>query len=152
MLVRKAAILAFLFTILTAISVAQKTLVNINAHGAALEGHDPVAFFTAGKPVKGDAKIQSIYRGARYYFVNAENKKAFDAEPAKYEPQFGGYCAYGMSRGYTAPVEIDAFQVVNGRLLMQYDKGVRDTFNKDTQGNLKKADANWPKVLEKEGK
>jgi hypothetical protein len=67
-------------------------------------------------------------------------------------PQFGGFCAYGVSRGYAVDVELDAFQIVDGRLLMQYDKSVRDRFNQDTEGNLKRADANWPKVVEKEGR
>jgi YHS domain-containing protein len=147
---KKLAIVIFLLSLVAL--AAEKRLLNLDVHGAAIKGHDPVAFFTDGKPVKGDPKIQSVYNGARYYFASEANKKTFDADPAKYEPQFGGYCAYGMSRGYTAPVEIDAFQVVNGRLLMQYNKKVRDTFNEDTAGNLKKADDNWPKVREKEGK
>ena len=91
------------------------TEVETAGDGVALDGHDAVAFFTQNKPVKGKAEIQSIYRGARYYFATVDNKKLFDAEPAKYEPQFGGYCAYGVSKGGLYPVELDAFQIVNGR-------------------------------------
>jgi hypothetical protein len=76
----------------------------------------------------------------------------FEADPKKYEPQFGGFCAYAASKGYTAKIEPDAFQVLNGRLLLQYDTDVRNLFNKDPQGNLKKADQNWPGIVEKKGK
>ena len=131
---------------------SEKFLNNLNKDGVALDGHDPVAFFTQNKPVKGKAEIQSIYRGARYYFASPDNKKLFDAEPAKYEPQFGGYCAYGVSKGGLYPVELDAFQIVNGRLLLQYNQEARDEFNKDTQGRLKMADGNWPKLVEKKGR
>ena len=130
----------------------EKILVNRNDDGVAVQGYDVVAFFTDNKPVKGKVEIQSIYKNARYYFASTEHKQMFDADPAKYEPEFGGYCAYGVSKGYTVPVEIDAFQIVNGRLLMQYNKKAREKFNEDSLGNLKKADTNWPGLVEKEGR
>jgi YHS domain-containing protein len=122
---------------------------NLEKSGRALQGYDPVAFFTEGKPVKGDPNISSKVNGATYYFAKAEHKTAFDKNPAKYEPQFGGYCAYGVSKGDLVKIEVDAFQIVGGRLLLQYNKGIRDKFNKDTGGNLKTADANWPTVSKK---
>ena len=139
--------LAAVSTIATA-----KDLVNVVRSGVALQGYDPVAFFTENRPVKGNAQFQSEYRGAKYYFASSEHKAAFDKEPAKYEPQFGGYCAYGASQGHKAPIKIEAWQIVNGRLLMQYDLGVKDDFNKDQQNNLSKADRNWPGLVEKYGK
>jgi YHS domain-containing protein len=148
---RPLALCAFVLFALAAVA-QNKNLVNVNKDGAALQGHDPVAFFTQNKPVKGIAGIQSTYKGARYYFATLENKKKFEADPAKYEPQFGGYCAYGVSKGDIYPIEVDAFQIVDGRLLMQYNKDARDEFNKDTQGRLKKADANWPGIVEKKGR
>ena len=129
-----------------------KALLNLDKSGVAVQGYDPVAFFTDGKPVKGNPQFTSRLKGATYYFASAEHKAAFDKEPAKYEPQFGGYCAYGVSKGKTVPIEVDAFQVVNGRLLLQYDKGIRDKFNKDTQGNLKLADSNWPGLVASKGR
>jgi YHS domain-containing protein len=129
-----------------------KNLQNLDKNGLAIQGYDPVAFFTQNKPVKGRAEFESKYNGARYLFASAEDKAAFDANPAKYEPQFGGFCAYGVSRGHTVPVKIEAFQIVNGRLLMQYDLSVKEDFNKDTQGNLQKADKNWPGLVEKQGR
>lgn len=128
-----------------------KTLLNLDKNGIAIKGYDPVAFFTQNQPVKGRPEFESKYKGARYLFASAEDKAMFDANPAKYEPQFGGFCAYGASQGHTAPIKIEAWQIVNGRLLMQYDLGVKKDFNKDQQGNLQKADKNWPGIVAKEG-
>jgi YHS domain-containing protein len=129
-----------------------KELNNLDGNGLALQGYDPVGFFTDNRPVKGIQEFQSQYHGATYYFASAEHKAAFEKEPAKYEPQFGGFCAYGASRGKTVPIKIEAWQIVNGRLLMQYDLDVKAKFNTDPQGNLTKADQNWPGLVEKLGK
>jgi YHS domain-containing protein len=131
---------------------AEKTLLNLDKQGVAIQGYDPVAFFTVKAPLKGKPEFTSTYRGAKYQFHSAKDKQTFDANPAKYEPQFGGYCAYGVSKNKLVEIDIEAFQVVDGKLLLQYSKGVRDEFNKDVAGNLKKADGNWPKLLEKKGK
>ena len=128
-----------------------KTLLNLDKNGIAIKGYDPVAFFTQNQPVKGRPEFESKYHGARYLFASAEDKATFDANPAKYEPQFGGFCAYGASKGHKAPIKIEAWQIVNGRLLMQYDLGAKKDFNKDQQGNLQKADKNWPGIVAKEG-
>jgi YHS domain-containing protein len=127
-----------------------KPLLNLDKSGIAIQGYDPVAFFTQNRPVKGLPQFTSDYHGARYLFASAEDKTAFDANPAKYEPQFGGFCAFGASKGRVVPVKIEAFQIVNGRLLMQYDLDIKNEFNKDTQGNLQKADKNWPEIVAKE--
>jgi len=129
-------------------SVSAQAL-NLDQNGVAIQGHDPVAFFTMKKPVKGKASLSTKSGGAIYYFSSEEHKMAFEAEPAKYIPQFGGYCAYGVSKGDLVKIEVDAFQIVDGRLLLQYNKKVRETFNKDQKGFLKKADANWPSVSKK---
>jgi YHS domain-containing protein len=128
-----------------------RTLLNLDKNGIAIKGYDPVAFFTQNQPIKGRPEFESKYNGARYLFASAEDKAMFDANPAKYEPQFGGFCAYGASQGHTAPIKIEAWQIVNGRLLMQYDLGVKKDFNKDQQSNLQKADKNWPGIVAKEG-
>jgi YHS domain-containing protein len=129
-----------------------KTLVNLDKQGLAVQGYDPVAFFTDQKPVKGTADLQSTYHGGTYWFASAEHKALFDANPEKYEPAFGGYCAYGVSKGHLAPVDVNAFQIVDGRLLMQHGDGARNGFNEDQKGNLAKADATWPKLVGKGGK
>jgi YHS domain-containing protein len=145
--------LLFVFLALAALSsvAPAKELLNLE-NGVAIQGYDPVAFFADKRPVKGNAQFQSEYRGAKYYFASAEHKAAFDKEPAKYEPQFGGYCAYGASRGKTVPIKIETWEILNGRLLLQYDLEVKSKFDKDPQGTLKKADENWPGLVDKYGK
>lgn len=149
---KKLVIVSMLLLVMVTAAVAEKRLINVDKNGLALKGYDPVAYFTENRPVKGDAKFQSTFNGATYYFASAANKKTFEADPKKYEPQFGGFCAYAASQGHTAKIEPDAFEVLNGRLLLQYDRSVRDLFNKDQQGNLAKADRNWPSIVQKEGR
>lgn len=129
-----------------------KALLNLDKAGVAIQGYDPVAFFTDAKPVKGDAKFPAKHKGAVYFFASKEHLDEFKKNPAKYEPSFGGYCAYGVSRGKLVEVDVEAFQIVDGRLLLQYSKGVRNDFNKDSKGNVTKADQNWPGLVEKKGK
>src|SRR6266480_2119099 len=101
-----------------------KTLFNLDKNGVAIQGYDPVAFFTDNKPVMGKPEFPSRHNGALYYFVSKEHRELFKGDPAKYEPVFGGYCAYGVSKGKLLEVDVEAFQIVNGRLLLQYSKGV----------------------------
>jgi YHS domain-containing protein len=129
-----------------------KTLLNLDKAGVAIQGYDPVAFFTDNKPVKGKPEFVRRYKGATYQFASKEHRDLFAEDSAKYEPAFGGYCAYGLSKGKLVEIDVDAFQIVDGRLLLQYSKGVRDDFNKDAKGNLAKAEANWPGLVEKKGK
>jgi len=129
-----------------------KTLVNTDKSGLALQGYDPVAFFTEGKPVKGKPEFSSTNNMATYYFASVEDKSLFEKGPARYEPVFGGYCAFGVSKNRLVPIDVEAFQIVDGQLLLQYSKGARDNFNKDTAGNLAKAKSNWPGLVEKNGK
>jgi YHS domain-containing protein len=147
----KAFFLALLLLVAMPAMAQTKKLLNLDKNGIAIKGYDPVAFFTQNKPVKGNPQFASDYNGARYLFASAEDKATFDANPGKYEPQFGGFCAYGVSQGHTASIKIDTFQIVDGRLLFNYDLDVKKEFQKDTQGNLKKADQNWPGIVQKEG-
>jgi len=150
---KKVALLLLLTLGLALPSSAQtKTLFNLNKSGVAIQDYDPVAFFTDGKPVKGKPEFAARHAGAVYYFASQEHLDLFNQNPAKYEPAYGGYCAFGVSRNKLVEIDPEAFQIVNGRLLLQYSKGVRDDFNKDTQGNLAKAEANWPALVAKKGK
>jgi len=144
---------ALLALVLGGVSVTQAgTLINVDKSGLAVKGYDVVAYFSDGKPVKGDPKFASTYGGGTYYFASAEHKTMFDKDPAKYAPQFGGFCAYAVAKNMTAKIEPDAFQIVDGRLLLQYDRSIREKFNQDTNGNLAKADANWPGLVSSKGK
>jgi YHS domain-containing protein len=146
-------ILFTLFSLLLTNSILEaKTLVNVDRHGIGISGYDPVAYFTDAKAVKGNPAINSSSDGAIYYFATPANKASFDANPSKYEPQFGGFCAYGLSRNSLVEIDPTAFQIVNGRLLLQYSKGILEKFNKDAVANLQKADQNWPILVEKKGK
>ena len=118
--------------------------VNIDKNGLALQGYDPVAYFTDGKPVKGSPEFTATYKGANYQFVSAEHRDMFNATPAKYEPQFGGFCGYAASINKLASIEVDKFQVLHDRLVLQHNKKAWDLWHQDVEGNLKKADANWP--------
>jgi YHS domain-containing protein len=149
---KKISILLLMLAVAVPVLAVAKKLINVDSNGLALQGYDPVAFFTDGRPVKGDPQFESQYNGGRYFFASAVNKATFDRDPAKYEPQFGGFCAYAASRGYTAPIKVEAFQVLNDRLLMQYNFKARDKFNEDPQRNLKRADQNWLSIVEKHGK
>ena len=139
------AFLSLTFGILTATALAGGA-VNVDSNGIGIQGYDPVAFFTDGKPVLGQEQFHSSYHDVTYRFASAEHQQMFEKDPAKYEPQFGGYCAYGVTQGHLAPVKIEAFQIVDGRLLMQYDSDVKKKFNEDQAGNLKAADEKWPAV------
>ncbi len=117
--------------------------------GLAVGGYDPVAYFTDAKPVKGNPAIVLDHDGAQYYFASEANRDAFKAEPAKYAPQYGGYCAWAVSQGYTAHGDPNAWTVSNGKLFLNYNQSVKQGWEKDIAGNVAKGDANWPKVLAK---
>jgi len=136
----------------TPVLAQTKSLLNLEKDGLALKGFDPVAYFVQNKPLKGKPEFKSAWQGATYHFASEENKARFDKEPNKFEPAFGGFCAYGVSRNKLVEIDPEAFQIVEGRLLLQYSKGVRNDFNKDVQGNLAKANTNWPGLVERKGK
>ena len=129
-----------------------KYLVNVNDQGVILDGYDSVAFFTDGKPVKGMAEFQSKYHDATYWFASAEHKALFDGDPGKYMPQFGAWCAYAVSLGRTAPIDVATFSIVNGRLVVQHNAKAVKGWNEDPQANLVKADRYWAPVVQNGGK
>jgi glc operon protein GlcG len=135
----------------SAVSPSGKRLVNVNAEGVALDGHDPVAFHSEGRPVPGRAEWSSRFGGAVYRFASPANKAAFDADPARYEPAYGGYCGYAASIQRVSPVDVRFFQVLDGRLVLQHNQKALDLWSADLPGNLAKADANWPGLVERNG-
>ena len=122
---------------------------SVDSSGLALKGYDPVAYFTENKPAKGKAEFTARHEGATYRFASAANRDAFAAAPAKYSPQYGGYCAFGVASGYKAPIEPDAWTVVDGKLYLNYNQSVRRQWSGDIPGYLRKAAANWPQVRSK---
>jgi hypothetical protein len=115
--------------------------------GIAINGFDPVAYFNMGKPVKGDPSIAADWQGAQLLFASAENRAMYAAEPEKFAPRYGGYCAYAVSKGSTAPTDPEAWTVYEDRLYLNFSTEVRSIWQQDIPGNIAKADANWPGVL-----
>jgi YHS domain-containing protein len=127
-------------------------LPNVDENGVILDGHDPVAFFTEGRPVKGSAGLRSTYRGAIYQFASQRNRETFDADPAKYEPQFGGWCAYAVSQGRTAPIQVETWSIVEGRLVLQHNAKAVRLWEADPVKFLHLADRYWPAVVANGGR
>ncbi|MEM1442343.1 MAG: YHS domain-containing (seleno)protein [Verrucomicrobiota bacterium] len=117
--------------------------------GVALEGHDPVAFFTEGKPVEGSSDITAEYHGAVYHFASEESRSTFQENPEAYAPQYGGFCAFGVTKGKLLPVEIDTWQIVDGKLYLNLNSDVQSTFNKALEKNIEKADEKWAGIAHK---
>ncbi len=111
-----------------------------------LAGHDAVAYFTLGKPVVGSAQYTAVYNGAIYRFSSADNRDTFRTAPTRYAPQYGGYCAYGMSFGKKFEVNGKAWKIVDGKLYVNKDESVYQAWVKDVPGHISDADTQWPKV------
>lgn len=133
---------------LAIVALSVEALEPINApKGVALEGYDAVAYFTAGKPVKGSEEFETAWRGAKWRFASAESMKAFASSPEKYAPQYGGYCAWAVSRNYTADADPNAWRIVDGKLYLNYNARVQKEWSRDIPGNITKGDVNWPGLL-----
>jgi YHS domain-containing protein len=113
----------------------------------ALGGYDPVAYFTQGEPVRGDAAHTLTHQGFQYRFASAENLAAFRANPARYQPAYGGYCAWAVSQGYTASGDPRHWRIVDGRLYLNYNGEVQTRWERDIPGFIRSANTNWPGVL-----
>lgn len=125
----------------------QAGVVNASAFGGvAIEGYDPVAYFTQGKPVEGSSDFTHDWNGATWRFASAENRDMFIADPEKFAPQYGGYCAWAVSQGYTASIDPDAWSIVDGKLYLNYSKGVQSRWENDIAGHISSADENWPEI------
>ena len=113
-------------------------------NGVAIRGADPVAYFTVGQPVQGSEQFTHTWQGATWQFSSAENRDLFIANPQQYAPQYGGFCAYAVAQGYTAPIEPEAWSIVNGKLYLNFNLSVRQRWEGDIPGYIAKADQNWP--------
>jgi len=116
-------------------------------NNVAIKGTDTVAYFTESKAVPGSEEFTHQWQGATWQFASAENRDLFAANPEEYAPQYGGYCAYAVSKNQTAPIEPEAWKIVDGKLYLNYNQDVQETWEKDIPGYIEKADANWPGVL-----
>jgi len=119
------------------------------ANGAAIGFFVQVAASTEKKPVKGNPQFSFAWKGATWHFASAANRDTFQADPAKYAPQYGGYCAFGASEGYAVKTEPDAWSIVNGKLYLNYNTTVRTKWSENTNERIQRADKNWPEILKK---
>jgi len=149
----KKTILILFVVLSTTISFAQSAAKRVKEYNlenkVALQGYDPVAYFTQKKAVKGKSSITSSFEGVTYYFSSQANKEAFVKKPESYEPQYGGWCAFAMG-DYGEKVEInpETFKIVDGKLYVFYNAYLNNklkSWNKDEVNLKKKADANWKK-------
>ena len=128
----------------------KKHLVNTSgATKVALNGFDPVSFFTDENPANGNFEITGEHKGATYYFTSEEHKSMFEANPDKYVPQNGGFCTFGVSVGALFPVDITTAQVYKGKLYANLNKDILEMFEKDKDEAIAKAAKNWPGLHEK---
>jgi len=112
-------------------------------------GYDVVAYFTAGRPVKGDPAFATDWKGARWQFSSAANLAKFKANPAAYAPQYGGYCAWAVAHDYTAKGDPLSWKIVGGKLYLNYNADIQGKWIKDIPGYIRQGDAHWPDVLDK---
>ena len=126
-----------------------KQLINADANGKiALQGYDPVGFHTVGKAIKGNPTIAVEFGGYKYLFSSEGNKEIFEEEAVKYLPAYGGYCAYGLGLGVLFPVEIDTWEIIDGRLVLQFSLDVKQKFSEHKEENIQKAIDNSSRIEE----
>lgn len=116
-------------------------------NGVAIRGADPVAYFTESAYVPGSEEFAYEWDGATWYFASAENQALFAESPELYAPEYGGFCAWAVSQGYTAPVDPTAWKIVDNKLYLNYDKRIQARWERDISGHIAQADQNWPGVL-----
>jgi YHS domain-containing protein len=117
--------------------------------GLALRGYDPVAYFTEGKPVIGKATYTATYNGATYRFATEEDLQAFNANPAQYVPQYGGFCAFGVAVGAKFDGDPELWKIEDGKLYLNLNPDIQEQWNKDIPGHITKADTNWLAIKDK---
>ena len=121
--------------------------ISVEANQLAARGYDVTAYFLHGKPARGSAAHQLQHKGATWRFASAENLKRFKADPAAFEPQFGGYCAWAVSQGYIAPGDPLQWKIVDGKLYLNFNARAKEIWEADQADAIKRGHANWPAVL-----
>jgi hypothetical protein len=119
----------------------------VASDGLAAGGYDVTAYFTDAKPVRGSAEHELMLHGATWRFASAQSKARFQADPAAYAPQFGGYCAWAVSQGYIASGDPEQWKIVDGKLYLNFNARAKELWEADQAEAIKRARANWPNVL-----
>ena len=125
--------------------MAREAQINADGDGTAIHGYDPVAF-TEGRPTPGSERYSYNWQGAEWRFATEENRRRFEADPERYAPQYGGFCAFAVSRGGTADIDPEAWSIVDGRLFLNLSPFVQRRFELRLEHNIEAADRNWPRV------
>jgi len=141
-----ALVLALSVTPVAAFNAKSSSGVNVTSLGLALRGHDPMAYFTLGKPMIGKPEFVARHDGADYRFASADHRDAFLKEPSRYVPQYGGFCAYAAGHGYKADADPKVWKIVNGRLFVNYNAAVGRSWAESAKPLIVKGDANWPAI------
>ncbi|MEO0533718.1 MAG: YHS domain-containing (seleno)protein [Cyanobacteria bacterium P01_A01_bin.123] len=121
--------------------------INVTETGVALQGYDPVSYFTSN-PTAGNPQITSVYAGTTYYFISEENKTQFEADPERYLPEYGGFCAIAVSEGKLVPVDPETYKITDGKLYLFYNGEFGNTkpqWEADEANRRADADAHWEK-------
>jgi YHS domain-containing protein len=139
---------AALAAALLPLSAAALDPVHQSWRGIAIDGTDPVAYFAEGKPTPGSAEFEQQWNGATWRFASAANRDLFRADPERYAPQYGGYCAWAVGHGYTASSDPEAWSIVDGKLYLNYSRDVQAQWAPEKQEWIRAGDENWPKLRE----
>ena len=114
-----------------------------------ISGYDPVSYFTEGRPQRGSGYHVADYKGVTYAFASEEHKDLFEANPEKYTPAYGGWCAYGVAVGKKFVANPEVWKIVNGTLYLNLDRGIQSKWKKDIPGNIKTGNQNWTEIRDK---
>ena len=141
--------IAVFFSVLVSSFLYASDSVNTTWRGnLAIKGYDAVAYFLENAAVKGDKAHQTEWEGANWRFSSAENLALFEADPASYAPQYGGYCAWAVANGKTANIDPEQFAVVNGKLYLNYNKKIQKAWLADQAALIQSADRIWPTLID----
>ena len=128
---------------------AEAIPLNLDGNAVAIEGYDPVAYFVDGEPRQGRADLTYRWKDGTWYFASEANRERFQAAPERYAPRYGGYCAWAVSRGYTASIDPHAWRIVDGRLYLNYSLSVKRQWERNIPDNISRANQNWPRLLKR---
>ncbi len=128
-------------------TTADKPITFFAESGIAIRGADPVAYFTQKTYVAGSSKYTYDWGGSTWQFASAKHRDLFASNPQQYAPQYGGFCAWAVSQGYTAPVDPTAWDIVDGKLYLNFNARIQRRWRRDIPGHVARANQNWPGVL-----
>lgn len=132
--------------LLAALPLTAGEVINTADGNLAIKGYGAVAYFTRSQPVKGDPVHETIWQGARWRFASATHRELFTADPDRYAPRYCGFCAGAMAEGWKAPIDPEAWVIVDDRLYLNYSKEGSDEFAADADASIARADANWERL------